>query len=279
VKSVKKFRTSKDWMNLSYPMLAMNHDEYAPYIKAFKESFPAGIFTVRKTEKKIILESEDTYAMFAPQCFYLEIRGLWFSRHTENQLATIRELAIAISNKFNEIEKDKKDFESLLTISQIDVCTDYLNINPAQIVAPFFNPANKPCFQCEKSRYIDKYDIETSVNFFTSKWKLRVYDKIRENKKQKNKEKKKYYETLYPKDVDVCRVEISISGTPECKDFTYLLYDKATYDKTNPDEYFCSYVLKYWWKNHRVRVIDPMIQMNLVGSMKNNGLRCLIILS
>lgn len=251
VKSVTKFKTAIDWMNLSTPILAKKHSEYIPYIRIFKETFPNVTFTERKTEMKTILESEDMYIMFAPLCFYWEIRGLWFTRHLEKRIAIIRELAIIISQKYNELEKDKKDFESLLTISQIDICNDYINTSPSQLVSSFFSPENKACFQCEKTRYIDKKNVETSVNLYTSRWKLRVYDKIRENKKQKNIEKKKFYENLYPKDTSVCRAELSIRGTPECKDFTYLLYDKNT-----TDEYFCAYVLNYWWKNHRVRKID-----------------------
>lgn len=248
--TVKVLNPKADWTTLSKPILATSIENYKPYVDALKKVFETLEWNRRESAKKVVLESTDMYCLFQPQNFFLQFRGSFMAKHVQPK-KIIRLLAIQLSNAFNEIEKSKKDHETLFMISRVDICIDHLGCVPADIMQPLFDKKNKNCFSFCTSRYTDKDNIETSINLSSSKYGVICYRKDIQLLSERNLEKKKYYQELYPPDIPISRFELMISGVPQNREASILLYDESC-----DDDKFCNYILQNFLKTHAVRIIN-----------------------
>lgn len=247
---VQRFKPKEDWITLSMPIIESNIEAYKPYIRALKKVFMTLDWTTRETVKKVVLESDDIYTCFQPNNFFIQFRGSFMPKH-DNPKIIIRLLAIQISNEFNSIERGKKSHENILMISRIDVCIDFINCTPAEIMQPLFSQNNKSCFRYYTSRYSDKNDVETSINIYSSKYSAICYRKDIQLLSEKNLEKKKYYLNLYPPETPITRFELSISGVTQNREASILFYDESC-----DDDKLCNYILQGFLKTHTVRIIN-----------------------
>lgn len=105
-------------------------------------------------------------------------------------------------------------------------------------------------FKFKTQKFSERYEfhIDTGFCISNSRFKLKVYDKIAENRKSRNLQKKQYYDKLYSQFDDVTRIELTLRQE-SCRRFWTEIYTTQL-----SEEDFALYCLKHFAKKHSIRV-------------------------
>lgn len=145
-------------------------------------------------------------------------------------------------------------FGAFFRITTIDLAQDFLaKVNQVLPSPSVVTTDYKYCFKFKYRQYTQcskDGKVDTGFEFYSSRYKITVYDKILENKGAKNPVKKKYYLQLYGQyeKVGVTRVEIRIKQEL-CKDISQVFFDLNV-----TEEQFINFVLSKFYCKHKLKV-------------------------
>lgn len=223
--------------------------------KKFRSVFEFDSKVIDITKNRLTIDLNSELGLFIEGYFkeidlflVVQFKGFFFIKDDAFDLC--RSIMLRLTSEFNEVFR----------LTLVDVAQDFLVSVDDLLPNPSKrNDSYRCCFKFRTFYYHDNTSSEGKFTGFvihSSRYKITIYDKLAENQKARNLQKKEYYEHIYAEfsDKHVTRIELRIKQE-FCRPLTSLFFRK-TVDEAN----FIKECLYQIYKKHKLRFQLPSSQ-------------------
>lgn len=235
-----------DWMTFSYQTDLSCVRDMRDHIEFLKDLFCFEDYTEITQKNQLVLNGQDIYICFRANLIYIQFRGSFFySYHTYFKI--IRNLLKIINKQFASYEPSLSPRKMIL--SRLDIAQDFVDSDVEYFLKEIKSSKKKICFTATE-KIFSKNNVVESFYLQTSKYKVRIYRKDIEMRKEKNDLKRNYYEDNFGNNI-VARFEIELSEARNLIDETFIFYKN---DLSEQD--LIEHALANFFQKHRIRIIS-----------------------